>query len=478
MTLIVAAVTLIFGVIAYRTHVREPTPSSRRRTYAWAWAFWGGLAGSFFGVAGFGTAMVGSPLGALLGYFIVSALMKVDQSDQSTARTDQVRVIETDSHPIHWIGLRTFFVRAEDRAKESAVDEMAQLEAAHQAQLVAQAQADAQARMNATLEAENRLQLRRDQRLASIVGVVVWVTTFLVMGLLGDLTLAMIIGAGSGFLAACIALWLFGLRRQPPPSLFQLVTVYVASGFILLWAHQDSVGKHHDSPWHFLFANVVSMESWGAVLAWGAPPALAAAVVGLVVYAMPNLRTYWLVFACIAAFLGGVKVYDGIEDLKVVTAREPTAQSAETTYWQRLATYESQYPQLNPDDQRFDKALTDAISDRMDLYVGRGWPRADALTKAIEDHKRERGTSSGPMHKVAPRSRQSQDPAQLAADLAARAANQSVKAPKHTQYRPSCAPDMSLSADQSQCCTKPDVIHHDGGGATLPRVRCEPAFLP
>ena len=50
----------------------------RRKRAAYSWAFVGAIAGSFFGVAGMGSAIAGTIPGAFVGYLIVSNVMKKD----------------------------------------------------------------------------------------------------------------------------------------------------------------------------------------------------------------------------------------------------------------------------------------------------------------------------------------------------------------------------------------------------------------
>lgn len=93
MTWIVICAVLIFGVIAYRRHMRAPSASGRRKTYAWAWAFWGAIAGSFFGIAGFGTAVSGAGLGAVVGYLAATALIRVDPPDSGNNAAPPKRAV-------------------------------------------------------------------------------------------------------------------------------------------------------------------------------------------------------------------------------------------------------------------------------------------------------------------------------------------------------------------------------------------------
>ncbi len=50
----------------------------RRMRAAFAWAFAGACIGSYFGVAGMGSAIAGTIPGAIVGYLLASNLMKKD----------------------------------------------------------------------------------------------------------------------------------------------------------------------------------------------------------------------------------------------------------------------------------------------------------------------------------------------------------------------------------------------------------------
>lgn len=50
----------------------------RRMRAAFSWAFVGAIVGSYFGVAGMGSAISGTVPGAAIGYLIASNLMKKD----------------------------------------------------------------------------------------------------------------------------------------------------------------------------------------------------------------------------------------------------------------------------------------------------------------------------------------------------------------------------------------------------------------
>ena len=75
---------LVLGVIAWlwwnANSKFEATGawSFRRRRAAFSWAFLGAIAGSFLGVAGFGTAIAGTLPGAFIGYLHASNAMKSD----------------------------------------------------------------------------------------------------------------------------------------------------------------------------------------------------------------------------------------------------------------------------------------------------------------------------------------------------------------------------------------------------------------
>lgn len=55
----------------------------RRMRAAFAWAFVGAVVGSYFGVAGMGSAIAGTLPGAAVGYLIASNLMKKDADPNS-----------------------------------------------------------------------------------------------------------------------------------------------------------------------------------------------------------------------------------------------------------------------------------------------------------------------------------------------------------------------------------------------------------
>jgi hypothetical protein len=55
----------------------------RRMRAAFAWAFVGASIGSFFGVAGMGSAIAGTIPGAFVGYLLASNMMKKDTDPQA-----------------------------------------------------------------------------------------------------------------------------------------------------------------------------------------------------------------------------------------------------------------------------------------------------------------------------------------------------------------------------------------------------------
>ena len=99
MTWLIILSVLCLGVIAYRRNVRAPSAAARRKTHAWAWAFWGGIIGSFFGIAGLGGAIAGTGVGALIGYLAATAMMKVDRND--SAQTAAVSYEEQEEYVPH-----------------------------------------------------------------------------------------------------------------------------------------------------------------------------------------------------------------------------------------------------------------------------------------------------------------------------------------------------------------------------------------
>lgn len=77
-TFLVIVVILVIGSHHYRTWQRSGDPTVRRRTFAWAWALIGAIVGSFFGIAGFGGAIIGTIPGAAVGWLFGSNLNKRD----------------------------------------------------------------------------------------------------------------------------------------------------------------------------------------------------------------------------------------------------------------------------------------------------------------------------------------------------------------------------------------------------------------
>jgi hypothetical protein len=82
-TFIVVAVLSLLWWQRWNRYQREPTWKNRRRSVAMLYAVIGALIGSYFGVAGFGTAIAGTIPGALVGYLIISALYKVDPEQRA-----------------------------------------------------------------------------------------------------------------------------------------------------------------------------------------------------------------------------------------------------------------------------------------------------------------------------------------------------------------------------------------------------------
>lgn len=77
-TFLVVVIILVIGTMHYRAWQASGDLVARRRAFAWAWALIGAIAGSFFGVAGFGGAIIGTIPGAVLGWLIGSNLNKQD----------------------------------------------------------------------------------------------------------------------------------------------------------------------------------------------------------------------------------------------------------------------------------------------------------------------------------------------------------------------------------------------------------------
>ncbi len=77
------AVLIAIGAAWFVTNSKYETSKLwkyRRMRSAFSWAFVGAIIGSYFGVAGMGSAIAGTPLGAVLGYLCASNLMKKDSN--------------------------------------------------------------------------------------------------------------------------------------------------------------------------------------------------------------------------------------------------------------------------------------------------------------------------------------------------------------------------------------------------------------
>lgn len=77
-TSIVVILLLILWYHAYIQFSKTNSWKWRRLKSAYAWAALGALVGSYFGVAGMGSAIAGTIPGAIIGYIFASNLMKKD----------------------------------------------------------------------------------------------------------------------------------------------------------------------------------------------------------------------------------------------------------------------------------------------------------------------------------------------------------------------------------------------------------------
>jgi len=77
-TFVVLAVIAFLWWSANRNFMATAQWKYRRLRSAYAWAFLGASVGSFFGVAGMGSAIAGTIPGAIVGYLLASNMMKRD----------------------------------------------------------------------------------------------------------------------------------------------------------------------------------------------------------------------------------------------------------------------------------------------------------------------------------------------------------------------------------------------------------------
>ena len=78
LTLIVVCIVGVLWYFSNRNYARTNLWTWRRKRAAYAWAMAGAICGSYFGVAGMGSAIAGTVPGAIVGYLVASNLMKKD----------------------------------------------------------------------------------------------------------------------------------------------------------------------------------------------------------------------------------------------------------------------------------------------------------------------------------------------------------------------------------------------------------------
>lgn len=81
-TLIVLAAIAFFWWRAHKSYESTGQWKYRRLRSSWLWAFIGASIGSFFGVAGFGTAIAGTIPGGIVAFLAASNLMKRDLDEE------------------------------------------------------------------------------------------------------------------------------------------------------------------------------------------------------------------------------------------------------------------------------------------------------------------------------------------------------------------------------------------------------------
>lgn len=90
---------LICGASAYRRHCVTGLFEDRRKALGWGGAFWGGLIGSSFGIAGYGGAISGMVPGAFIGYLVCSHLMLYGRHQQSGRADDMAHLSDLEQQP-------------------------------------------------------------------------------------------------------------------------------------------------------------------------------------------------------------------------------------------------------------------------------------------------------------------------------------------------------------------------------------------
>lgn len=90
-TFLVIATIFVIGTLAYRNYQRTGEAIDRRKSLAWGWALAGAIIGSFFGVAGFGGAIIGTVPGAIVGWLIASTWAKKEYENASFAQDSRAQ---------------------------------------------------------------------------------------------------------------------------------------------------------------------------------------------------------------------------------------------------------------------------------------------------------------------------------------------------------------------------------------------------
>lgn len=137
----------------------------------------------------------------------------------------------------------------------------------------------------------------------------------------------------------------------------------------------------------YVSSNMFSWFSWGVVLA-------GTLIVALIIWSAIAALMFFQFFrrengvafiiALIPVFFFLTDQWKGQQALERYRGSS-SAPVVAITYDQALAAYEQRYPQLNPDTPRFDRALTDSVSVRVQHYVAAGRSKTESLDLAIAD---------------------------------------------------------------------------------------------
>lgn len=128
--------------------------------------------------------------------------------------------------------------------------------------------------------------------------------------------------------------------------------------------------------------------SLGSALRFGLPSTLTAILMLAFIMISTSMRRHTFLALAIALVPSAFVVYDqwsAIQGNKIYEAQNIKSHQSPSAYDILLAQYEALYPQLNPDSQQFNQALTDRVGIRMNQFVRDGYAPEESLRMAVSE---------------------------------------------------------------------------------------------